>query len=215
MTKLPFKPKAMIFDLDGTLLDTEPLYSYAAQTVLEGYGHVFSAELKRRIIGGDSLQGAKMTVETYGLPLSPEEFLLQRSTHLDKLFPTASEIDGASEFLSHISSNGIATGLATSSYKAHCEMKISHRIWRSLLKTVVCGDDPELDKSKPAPDIFLICAKRMNVNPTETIVFEDSKNGVLAAKAAGMTVIALNSPYTGSDDLDQADLIIESFRELI
>ena len=80
---------------------------------------------------------------------------------------------------------------------------------------MVCGDDPELDKSKPAPDIFLICAKRMNVNPTETIVFEDSKNGVLAAKAAGMTVIALNSPYTGSDDLDQADLIIESFRELI
>ena len=77
MTKLPFKPKAMIFVLDGTLLDTEPLYSYAAQTVLEGYGHVFSAELKRRIIGGDSLQGAKMTVETYGLPLSPEEFLLQ------------------------------------------------------------------------------------------------------------------------------------------
>ena len=75
MKELPFKPQAMIFDLDGTLLDTEPLYSEAAQAVLDPYGHAFSRELKRRIIGGDSLKGAKMIVEEYDLPISAEEFL--------------------------------------------------------------------------------------------------------------------------------------------
>ena len=215
MTQLPFKPKAIIFDLDGTLLDTEPLYSSATQAVLEPYGHVFSPELKRRIIGGDSMQGAKMTVEEYGLPLSADEFLLRRKVHLDKLFPNATEIDGAGEFLRQISKNGITPGVATSSHKLQCNMKISHRIWRPLIKSVVCGDDPELKKSKPAPDIFALCASRMCVKPTETIVFEDSNNGVLAAKAAGMMVIAINSPYTGSGDLNEADIVIESFRELL
>ena len=215
MTALPFKPQAMIFDLDGTLLDTEPLYTEAAQAVLTPYGYVFSSELKRRIIGGDSLQGAKMTVEEYDLPISAYEFLSKRKVHLDSLFPKAQEIDGASEFLTHISKKGIAPGLATSSHKFHCDMKINHRTWRPLLRTVICGDDPELKQSKPAPDIFLLCASRMSVNPDETIAFEDSKNGVIAAKAAGMTVIALKSPYTGRGDLDQADLVIESFRDLM
>ena len=196
MKALPFKPRAIIFDLDGTLLDTEPLYTEAAQAVLDPYGYVFSSELKRRIIGGDSLQGARMTVEEYSLPISAEEFLSRRKVHLDRLFPTAQETEGAREFLTLISKNGIDPGLATSSYQFHCDMKISHRIWRPLFGTVVCGDDPELQRSKPAPDIFVLCAARMFVAPDKTIVFEDSKNGVLAAKAAGMTVIALSSPYT-------------------
>ena len=215
MKELPFKPQAMIFDLDGTLLDTEPLYSEAAQAVLDPYGHVFSHELKRRIIGGDSLKGARMTVAEYDLPISAEEFLTRRKIHLDKLFPTAAEIEGAGEFLTYISKKGVAPGLATSSHMLHCDMKIGHRTWRPLLRTVVCGDDPELKRSKPEPDIFLLCAARMSVDPAETIAFEDSKNGVLAAKAAGMTVIAISSPYIGPGDLDQADIVVDNFRELM
>ena len=215
MKELPFKPQAMIFDLDGTLLDTEPLYSEAAQAVLAPYGYVFSRELKRRIIGGDSLKGAKMTVEEYDLPISAEEFLTRRKIHLDKLFPKAAEIEGAGEFLTYISKKGVALGLATSSHMLHCDMKIGHRTWRPLLRTVVCGDDPELKRSKPEPDIFLLCAARMSVEPAETIAFEDSKNGVLAAKAAGMTVIAISSPYIGPGDLDQADIVVDNFRELM
>ena len=147
--------------------------------------------------------------------MSAEEFLSLRTVHHDRLFPTAKETEGTTEFLTQTSKNEITLGLATSSHKVHCDMKISQRIWRPFLKTIVCGDDLELKKGKPAPDIFLLCADRMNVDPTEIIVFEDSRNGVLAAKAAGMTVIALNSPYIGPGDLDEAELIIENFRELL
>ena len=214
MTELPFEPEAIIFDLDGTLLDTEPLYTEAAQAVLDPYGHVFSPDLKRRIMGGDAMQGARLTVEEYDLPIAPEEFLTQRQTHLDRLFPAAPEIPGADNYLRLLAAGGMTVGLATSSHSRYFEMKTEQRAWRPLFQQIVCGDDPELSRSKPEPDIFQLCARRLGVNTRAVIAFEDSRNGILAAKAAGMTVIAVNSPYVGPHDLIDADMIIENYLEL-
>ena len=212
---LPFKPEAIIFDLDGTLLDTETLYSDAYQAVMEPYGHHFSLEFKRRIMGGNSKQSAELTVDEYDLPMTPEEFLAHKQKRLEQLFPTAAEITGAGPYLEHISSQGITLGLATSSDSRHFEMKTAQRKWRSLFKQVVCGDDPELMKGKPAPDIFLLCAARLGIRTKSIIAFEDSRNGILAAKAAGMTVVAINSPYVSNSDLQSADIIIENFVKLM
>ena len=85
---------------------------------------------------------------------------------------------------------------------------------KKLFQTIVCGDDRELENGKPAPDIFLLCAARMDVNPAKSIAFEDSRNGIQAAKAAGMYVIALESPYATSEDLVEADLVVPDFMAL-
>ena len=211
MTGLPFDPQALIFDLDGTLLDTEPLYTEAAQSVLDQYGKTFTPELKRKIMGGNSLAGARTTVSELDVPLTPEEFLEQRGVHLKRLFPDTLEITGASEFLASVSTDGPPMGLATSSLRSLAEIKIGDRDWLSLFETVVCGDDPSLENSKPAPDIFLLCAERMGIDPANAIAFEDSRNGVQAAKSAGMKVIAIDSPYVGPGDLDGADLVVDNF----
>ena len=215
MTSLPMDPAAIIFDLDGTLLDTEPLYTAAAQRVLDPHGHVYSMELKRKVMGGDSMRSAQLTIDEFDLPMTAKAFLAAREVHLKALFPEAEEIPAAGDELRHLYSTDIPAGIETSAHQHLCDLKINTRDWRPLLTTVVCGDDDELHKSKPEPDIFLLCARRMGIKPEDVIAFEDSRNGVLAGKAAGMTVVAVESPYTSPEDLQEADLIIENYRSLM
>lgn len=209
------QPAAMIFDLDGTLLDTEPLYSEAAQKVLDPFGHTYTLELKKRVMGGDSHRSAQLTIDEFGLPHTPEEFLVERESYLETLFPDAPEISGAGEFLNKAASLGIILGLATSSHNHLCQLKIARRDWRNRFTAIVCGDDNELGASKPAPDIFLLCASRLGMKPADVLAFEDSRNGIVAAKAAGMRVVGLRSPYTDDEDLAEADYVIADFTELI
>lgn len=213
--KLPIAADALIFDLDGTLLDTEPLYTDATQRVLDPFGYTYTPELKRRVMGGDSHRSAQLTIDEFGMTMSADEFLRQREAYLLDLFPHAVEIPGSADFLTAAHAAGVPLGLATSSHSHLCELKISHRSWQPLFRQIVCGDDGELINSKPAPDIFLLCASRMQVDPARIVAFEDSRNGVLAAKAAGMTVVALNNPYVGPGDLDEADLLVRDYRELL
>ena len=215
MTALPIDPAAIIFDLDGTLLDTEPLYTAAAQRVLDPHGHTYTMALKRKVMGGDSMRSAQLTIDEFDLPMTAKEFLAARESYLEALFPGAEEMPGAGDYLRHLNSTNVPTGIATSSHSHLCDLKISQRDWRSLLSTIVCGDDAELHKSKPEPDIFLLCAQRMGINAEDIVAFEDSRNGVLAAKAAGMTVVAIESPYTTPEDLQEADLVIENYHSLL
>lgn len=208
-------PVAAIFDLDGTLLDTEPLYTQATQKVLDPYGATYTMALKRKVMGGDSRRSAQLTIEEFDLPMTPEELLAAREVHLAKLFPHAPEIDGAGRFIESLVGQGIPAGIATSSHSHLCELKIGHRSWTDLLSTIVCGNDQALQRGKPEPDIFLLCAERMGVDPSRTVAFEDSRNGVLAAKAAGMTVVAIESPYTTPEDLAEADVIVSDYRQLL
>ena len=131
------------------------------------------------------------------------------------MFPEAAEISGAGEFLHHVSRQGIAVGLATSSHSHLCELKSGRRDWKQLFKAVVCGDDLALQRSKPDPDIFLLCAERMGVAPDQVVAFEDSRNGIEAARAAGMFVVAMQSPYTQPEDLAQADFSAPDYYALM
>lgn len=208
-------PVAAIFDLDGTLLDTEPLYTDAVQKVLDPFGATYTMALKRKVMGGDSRRSAQLTIEEFDLPMTPEELLAAREVHLKKLFPHAPEIGGAGLYIKHLANRGIPSGIATSSHSHLCELKISHRDWTPLLSEIVCGNDESLNRGKPEPDIFLLCAQRMGVDPARTLAFEDSRNGVLAAKAAGMTVVAIESPYTTPEDLTEADFVIPDYHHLL
>ncbi len=213
--KLPITPAAVIFDLDGSLLDTEPLYTQAAQKILDPFGHTYDLELKRRVMGGDAVRSAQVTIDEYRLPLSPQEFLAAREDYLKDLFPDAEEIEGAGAYLQYLAEKRLPIGLATSSNARLCELKIGKRHWKPLLQTIVCGDDAALKKGKPEPDIFLLCASRMGADPARTVAFEDSRNGIAAAKRAGMAVVAIESPYTTPDDLREADMAISDFCALM
>lgn len=207
------KPSAIIFDLDGTLLDTEPLYTIATEQIVAPFGKHFDLSLKQKIMGGDARVGAATVIAALELPLDIDDFLARRETLLRDLFAETPEIPGAGDFLHFLSSKGLQIGLATSSHQTLCELKLSNHKWKGLFDKVVCGDDPKLAHPKPAPDIFLMCAELLSVEPGNCLVFEDSRNGVVSALAAGMEVVAIDSPYVKPGDLNDAICIIKDYLE--
>ena len=212
---LQSRPEGIIFDLDGTLLDTEPLYTEATQKVLDPFGHIYSMELKKRCMGGDSRLSAQMTIDEYDLPMSVDEYLSTRNVYLLELFPTSPEIKGAGEFVSALADAQIPFGLATSSHKPLCDIKLSSKDWGSSFHSIVCGDNEAVKKGKPEPDIFLVCADLLDIPAGNCVVFEDSPTGIKAARSAGMRVIGINSQYVDLADLTEAEMIIDSYHELL
>ena len=208
------QPAAFIFDMDGTLLDTEPLYTAASQKVLDPYGVEYTLELKRKCMGGDSRLSAQITIDHYQLPLTAEEYLAKREAFLQELFPTADEMPGAGDFIQSLGRLGIKLGVATSSHQHLYDLKMSKRPWGQHFDVVVCGDDNNLKRGKPAPDIFLLCAEKLGVDASQCLAFEDSPNGVNAAIAAGMQVVAINSPYVKPGELSAAEICIDHYSAL-
>jgi pseudouridine-5'-monophosphatase len=207
-------PAALIFDLDGTLLDTEPLYTTASQRVLDPYDQFFSPELKKKCIGRDSRQSAQMTIDHAKLPMTVDEYLAAREVHLRTLFKNPPDISYAEHFVTAAKQTKIPLGLATSSHQHLCELKLSKKRWASEFDQIICGDHPLLSRGKPEPDIFLLCASKLGVTPDKCIAFEDSPAGVQAATSAGMKVIAISSPYVDAKDLGDAEVIINGYDEL-
>ncbi len=199
---------ACIFDMDGLLLDTESIYTQITQSIVGQYGKTYDWSLKGNMIGRPMLDSARYLVRMLELPITPEEYLKERSGLARTEFPKCHPMPGARELVSHLSRHNIPIAVATSSHRNLYEIKTTrHQNWFALFDAVVTGDDPEISRGKPAPDIFLIAAKRLGVDPVSALVFEDAPSGLEAGIAAGAQVIAIpdsnmdKSRYTGATQI--------------
>jgi pseudouridine-5'-monophosphatase len=204
----------VIFDLDGVLLDTEKLYSQATQAVVGEFGKTFDWSLKSRMMGRHELEAAALLVQTLELPISAEEYLARQLPIAEDLFRSASEVPGAESFVAALAARGHALAVGTSSTLRLYQLKTAHLGWFSAFSAVVSGDHPEVRALKPAPDIFLAAARAIGGDPARCLVVEDSPAGVLAARAAGMSVIAIPDAALEAARFEAADLIVRSYAEL-
>lgn len=199
--------------MDGLLLDTEGIYTEVTQNIVGEYGKVFDWSIKKTIIGRPAYQAAKIIVESLDLPISPKDYLDLRKDVLIEKFKNTQPMPGAKEITSHFFRHDIPQAIATSSSSPIYDAKYNkHKKWFSQFAQIVRGDDPELKQGKPAPDIFLLAAKRIGVEPKKCLVFEDAPSGNEAAIAAGMSVVVVPHPEMDLNYFKNPSQIITSLK---
>ncbi len=208
------KISCLIYDLDGLLLDTESIYTDVTQKIVGEYDKVFDWSIKKKIIGRKSNHAAKIIVESLNLPITPQEYLNLRKDDLIEQLKDSQPMPGAKKMTTHFFQNGIKQGIATSSASPMFDAKKEkHKKWFSQFNVIVRGDDPELIEGKPAPDIFLIAAKRLGFAPSSCLVLEDAPSGVEAALSAGMSVVAVPDSHIDHYYYNNASQVISSLNE--
>lgn len=206
---------AVIFDMDGVLLDTEPLYLQAIAEVAARYGKVYDWSVKSQCIGRGTLEAAQVIVDALDLPLSPRALVQERDVILLPLLAKAAPMPGAVAFTRALAARGVPMAVATSSESSILDVKLTlHREWFRIFRAIVCGDNPRVARAKPAPDIFLAAASDLGLAPETCVVFEDSPYGVEGALAAGMQVVAMPDPALDRARFAKAHVLVAGFADV-
>ncbi len=189
------RPAACLFDLDGLLLDTEPLHAEAWQQASSHFGlRLQSDELmalrgRRRLDCADQVR-QWITAAGRDAP-GLEELLAVRQPIAEALLVQAQPMPGAKALVERCHDLGVPMALATSSSRSAVALKAEPHPWIALIKERVHGDDPDLKRGKPEPDVFELAAERLGVLCRDSWAFEDSPAGATAAIAAGCRVLVM------------------------
>lgn len=203
------KRRAIVFDMDGLMVDTEPLSHQAWNELLRPYGCHLSDDLIARMIGSRADVSARFVQETFNLPLDPSQIIERRAAiyagiHARGVPP----MPGLDVLQQQIAQRGIPWGVATSSPRGHAEEILAQLGLTPTRGAIAAGD--EVAHGKPAPDIYLLAAERLGVPPHACIALEDSRPGSLAARAAGMLTVVVPNALTKTADFRHAHFILES-----
>jgi HAD superfamily hydrolase (TIGR01509 family) len=202
--------EAVVFDLDGVLLDSEQVWDAVREQLAKERGGRWHDGAQRDMMGMSSREWSRYMHETIGLPEPPEQInreVVQRLTASYRQDLPA--IPGAREAVEQLAARW-PLGLASSSNRELIDLALELLGVSNLFRATVSSE--EVARGKPAPDVYLEAARRLDADPTRTAAIEDSQNGILSAKAAGMRVIAIpNRHFPPSEQaLQQADVVLDS-----
>jgi len=207
--------QTVIFDMDGVIIDSEPVYFKIDKEMFEELNIAVSFEEHCTYVGTSSQNMWDAIIKKHGIPGDPGKLMRKEyNLYMDYLVNAndLQPIDGVMELINGLHENNFKLILASSSRMEVIDIILKKFKLSDLFIAKVSGS--ELAHSKPHPEIFLRSAQLAGSEPKECIVIEDSKNGVAAARAAGMKCIGFLNPSSGDQNLISADLIIRSFSEV-
>jgi HAD superfamily hydrolase (TIGR01509 family) len=202
--------KAVIFDMDGVIIDSEPLHFQSNKAILEKFKVEVPDGYFDAFVGVTNPVMWKKIIAEFDIDSGLDEILnLQLSMKLKLLKKGDFEaIDGIPELLQELYIQDIPAGVASSSSSMFIKEVIKKLRLEKYIAVWVSGENVE--RSKPEPDVFLKTAELLQVSPEKCVVIEDSRNGVLAARKAGMKCIGFKNANSGNQDLTKADLVVDS-----
>ncbi|MCG8342433.1 MAG: HAD family phosphatase [Chlorobiales bacterium] len=207
--------QAVIFDMDGVIIDSEPMHTEVFNSMTDEMGFRLSVEVQNTFIGRSPTSLWEYCREHHNVDEESFTLVLEQAARYRRMLsnlPCVDPMVGLPDFLDHLQDLGIPMGVASSNQRITVEHVLEVLELRERMHAVVTADD--VKHVKPEPDIFLKAAKLLDIAPENCLVIEDATNGILAGKAANMTVVALNNPNSGDQDHSRADRVIQCFDEL-
>ncbi len=204
--------RAVVFDMDGLLLDTEVLWQRAEGRLFARHGDAFTFEDKLTVMGTSAGFTGEFYARRLDLPAEDAPQLIRELTELmlEELQADVDARPGAIELVMRLKGR-IPLGLATNSPRFLVDAALTSAGFTDAFDAVVSSDDVE--HHKPAPDLYLLACERLGVAPADALALEDTASGIASAKAAGLTCIAV--PQFAETDVSAADRVIDSLEELL
>ncbi len=207
--------QTVIFDMDGVIVDTEPVHRYAYFQHFSELNIDVSEELFTSFTGNSTRNVFQRVNTIFNLNADVEELILRKRTIFNDAFDHKEDLElleGVEHLINNLHENGVELILASSASKVTIDRVFRRFGLHPYFSNIVSGED--FPNSKPHPAIFEFAASLSKAPKEKCIVIEDSTNGVLAAKAAGIYCVGYNSIHSKLQDLSKADMIVNHFNEL-
>ena len=202
-------PRAVVFDMDGLMFNTEEIYTLVGTQLLRRRGCEFSEELKDAIMGLRPQPTFETIIRWHGLDESWEEMAAESNRlFVDLLDDHLAPLPGLLELLSSLEEAGIPKAIATSSGRELVDEIFARCSLRARFRFILAAED--IAHGKPHPEIYLTAAERFGIGPAEMLVLEDSQNGCIAAAAAGAFVVAVPGDHSRQHDFSAASLVVDT-----
>ncbi len=208
--------KSLIFDFDGLIVDTETPEVQVWQKIYAEYGLPFPQDEWGRIIGGygiSNFDAAENLLDQLGNTIKLDILRARHRSESDALTLRQPVLPGVVDIIHDAERRGIKLAIASSSPHSWVDPHLSRLGLARHFKSIICADDVAPGRTKPNPDLFVKALHDLHSNAGEAIVFEDSPNGVKAAKSAGIFVVAVPNPITSLLKIDGADLTLKSLAD--
>jgi HAD superfamily hydrolase (TIGR01509 family) len=207
------KRTAIVFDMDGLMVDTEPLSRQAWDEFLRPYGHSLDDKIISRMVGFRADESTRILLEAFDVPLSVEEIIRRKAAIYDEIRTRGVPVmPGFPELQAAIAERGLPWAVATSSPRRHAEEILGQLGLVGACHAIAGGD--EVARGKPAPDIYRLAASRLGIPPDQCLALEDSGPGSQAAAAAGMLTVVIPGADMSAVNFSHADYVFGSLHEV-